>query len=56
MRMAVERRVVGEVREVVSSRGLAGRSDLRVESLVAAWSWMVVVISSALSRILEVTF
>lgn len=57
VRMAVERRVVGDVNEVTRSSGTDGRSALRLESLSdvsLALSLRVEVASLALSRTFEV--
>lgn len=50
VRMAVERRVEGEVREVVNSEGVDGRSDLRVEMVFVVWVRRVEVVFWALLR------
>lgn len=53
VRIAVERRVVGEVNDLVSSCELDGRSDLRVEMVFDVLVWRVEAVSWASSRRVE---
>lgn len=54
VRRAVERRVAGERREVFSSVGVDGRSDLILVRVWVVWSRRVVVVCLSSSRIVDV--